>query len=343
MLNESECKKIISLKAKIAQMLKERNANAFTTPSKLWQGGCERFRYLFDLPEQHFDLLRLHTHYVDGEVYHEFLNRDTKNLLEDAWKNLAKQVDKKYLLSAPQCLGEFGYHFDGHFVNNGILRFQQVMNTLVSNGVISYLQGKKTRKYILEIGGGYGGLAYHLCKILDDVTFIIIDLPETLLFSGAYLSLAQSKQSVYIYDEVFQERLNNQFKDCGYALLPNYVTDSLNNMKFDIVINTVSFQEMNAEQLDKYLDLISGTLTGVLYSLNEDSVPHNPQSVNITEALSKRFIIKEITNHHRLQYRPTLKQFLNKIAGLGRFRQTELPKSPVREYICTSHTSAFKL
>ena len=95
----------------------------------------------------------------------------------------------------------FSYE-NGRFVNIDVLRYQRVVNPLYRRGILSDLSSPEPqqRNSILEIGGGYGGIAHHLSNILGNVVYVIVDLPETLLFSAAYLSLHNPDKRVYVYN-----------------------------------------------------------------------------------------------------------------------------------------------
>ena len=114
---------------------------------------------------------------------------------------------------------------------------------------------KDQRNLVLEVGGGYGGLAHHLSNILKNVTYVIVDLPETLLFSAAYISLQNPDKKIYLYDSAdFSEFINGgQAGSYDFVLIPNYRLPSLNDWEFKLVINMISFQEMSAPQVNDYL------------------------------------------------------------------------------------------
>lgn len=63
-----------------------------------------------------------------------------------------------YTLSAPKILGEFGRDPDGYVVGPALLRFQSAVNALYSHAVLVDLEAREGRKFLLEIGGGYGCL-----------------------------------------------------------------------------------------------------------------------------------------------------------------------------------------
>ncbi|MGA2461300.1 MAG: hypothetical protein ABSF82_07765 [Candidatus Bathyarchaeia archaeon] len=55
-----------------------------------------------------------------------------------------------------------------------------------------------------------------------------------------------------------------------------------------------SFQEMRANQINQYLELIAETCSGVFYSWNTDTTPQNLEMRNLSEMLKQRFELTEI-------------------------------------------------
>lgn len=300
LLNKEDSEKVRVIKGKILAMIEERNAikdgsNDFTTPSIYWSGFCEKFQYVFGLSEEYFGQLRLHTYHLDGDNYQTYYFKRNITADRQLWENLTVGLSKERVLSAPLMLGEPGYDFDGHVISTTTLNCQHAVNTLFDAGIIQKLQ-KNGRSTILEIGAGYGAQIYFFDTFLKNAQYLIVDLPETLLFSSVYLSLCLPKKAIYLYDRsTFASAAASNFSGYEIVLLPNYILGHLRNMRFDLVVNVQSFQEMRPKQLDAYIDFIAETLVGELYSWNNDANPHNKEGVNVTAQLQKKFQLKKIT------------------------------------------------
>lgn len=94
-------------------------------------------------------------------------------------------------------------------------------------------------KKILEIGGGYGETARIFLTLYPDIEYTIIDLEESLYFSKAYLTLNCNKNIRYFSSEA---------------------KDEIRGEKFDLVINTVSCQEMLPEVVQEYIRFIENDI-----------------------------------------------------------------------------------
>ena len=119
----------------------------------------------------------------------------------------------------------------------------------------SYASSAKT---VLEIGGGYGGLA-RLWAIDNKVKkYIIVDIPESLFFAEVALK------------EEFGDRVgywNGCDPDTQFVLLPvNRILEY--NKPVDLIINTGSMQEMSDQWINFYMTWLDQIGSKYFYSLN---------------------------------------------------------------------------
>jgi putative sugar O-methyltransferase len=150
-------------------------------------------------------------------------------------------------------------------VNSDTCSYQERMTLLHSAGVLQRLRGLGRPARVLEIGGGYGALSLAVRRALPDCAYTICDLPESLLFSGLYLSLV-GDEPVSMFD--------GEPRPGTVSLLPNYLFHDLGT-PFDLVINTLSMSEMSAYQIRAYAAGIKVLIgeTGLFFEQNHDSRP----------------------------------------------------------------------
>jgi hypothetical protein len=174
----------------------------------------------------------------------------TRDKIAARWRALTKR--RRHVMQVPNILGECGWWIDSALVNADVVDYQERINLIDNGGLIDRLSDKRPR--ILEIGGGYGALAYALASILNPSQYVICDLPESLLFSGLYLSTAQDKPPrLYASRDHLAPRIDGEI-----CLLPNYLFQTaLSGESFDLVINTLSMSEMSPHQVSTYGALIS--------------------------------------------------------------------------------------
>ena len=119
---------------------------------------------------------------------------------------------------------------------------------------------------------------------------VICDLPESLLFSGLYLTLTEGG-SVQVTGDVYRPTE-------GFVLLPNYKFHLLAG-HFDIVINTISMSEMTEFQVKTYAQRIVPLIgdSGVFFEQN--SIETGPETSKPHAVLPQYFSRNEALPNHR--------------------------------------------
>ena len=107
---------------------------------------------------------------------------------------------------------------------------------------------KAARRMSSRSAGGYGGLAYYLAKLIPQLRIVIVDIPESLIFSSLYLSLSLLRR----HSHLRESRGAGRHIPCRTRrvarFIPNYLFDGLleTGSQFDLAINTLSMSEMDA-------------------------------------------------------------------------------------------------
>ena len=71
----------------------------------------------------------------------------------------------------------------------------------------------KNNSKILEIGGGYGKLAYYLLKNISNYTYIDLDIPETLTLASYFLSKSfPNKKNLFYGERKFNSNIINEYE-----------------------------------------------------------------------------------------------------------------------------------
>ena len=127
---------------------------------------------------------------------------------------------------------------------------------------------------ICEIGGGTGGPArlWLANPIRPPRTYVIIDVPESLFFSEVFLAKHFGASAVYYHTAA--DRLSQRSLERYRAVLvPVSRLDSLADIRFDLIINTLSMQEMSEEWVDLYMRWLDRQACRFFYSLNYFAQP----------------------------------------------------------------------
>ncbi len=232
--------------------------------------------------------LRLYTHHFCGYSFAPFSNdliihpipkdfdEQCDKLLKepDQWVNayiqLARNTAAHLLPVAPKTLGEIGWDVNGRIVNHDIFGWQEKLAYLDFSGILLGLRKRIGMGFginILELGGGYGGLAYFFKAALPEANYFIVDLPESLLFSAVYLAITGGEFDHTIYDGTNLEQVLEN--NAGFKFISNFMFDDLvEPLKIDLMINTSGLPSMSLEQVEHYAAGIEKMLTGVLYEHN---------------------------------------------------------------------------
>lgn len=229
----------------------------FTGYSMLTMAGCENTPEVLFVPED-----------ADAII------RGVARRASEAAVNFVRatqHMPKDRIIDAPRMFGESGWDVDGTIANFDTWSTQQRINALHGSGILDFLQQRVRERghaRIVEIGAGYGNLAYSLQKIVGPCDYFVVDLPESMIYSSIYL------------DTVLREA-DCRAAQAGQPLGPSRpgVTFVGNHMigefrpqigEVDLVINVLSLSEMSAAQVAHYGRCASQLLgtEGVFYEQN---------------------------------------------------------------------------
>jgi hypothetical protein len=130
---------------------------------------------------------------------------------------------------------------------------------------------------VVEIGGGYGGMAYWLLR-MTDVAYRIIDLPVVNVLQGYFLAHAFGPSEVSFHGETSKR----------VAIMPTHALASI-ELPFDVIVNKDSMPEIPEGALMDYLSWARAGCDGIFYSYNQEAAaPFDgmPQNV-VPEALRR--------------------------------------------------------
>ena len=120
---------------------------------------------------------------------------------------------------------------------------------------------------VIELGGGYGGLARVLKLLRPNLRYVIIDLPISLC--SAYLTLRgcfPQAKLVFVEEPGALAQLSGDF---DFAFVPCQFIDRLRGLKFDLAVNMQSLSEMTEPAYARYMRLFQDELElRYFYNLN---------------------------------------------------------------------------
>lgn len=117
---------------------------------------------------------------------------------------------------------------------------------------------------VVDLGAGWGRFGFVLKQLNPRITYVIYDLPESLLLSSTYLPTIMAGVPFHFYDDTRGKPVE---RDGGVWCLPAQDLALLPDGAADVFANMASFQEMTPEYVDLYSAYIERKVRGVFYSL----------------------------------------------------------------------------
>jgi hypothetical protein len=147
----------------------------------------------------------------------------------------------------------------------------------VRDAIGLHLPSRKPPLRVVEIGGGYGGTAYWLIKMINP-QYTIVDLPVVNVLQGYFLAKALGPSKLSFYGET----------PGRIMILPTHALSRIES-PFDVLVNKDSMPEIAEPALLDYLSWARTACSGIFYSYNQEAaapVDNTPQNV-VREAVSR--------------------------------------------------------
>jgi putative sugar O-methyltransferase len=286
----------LEVRDRVLNML-EKTQNSHAQASYYWQAELAGFEYMLDASPLIIQKLREHCYHITGLSSYDY--RSHHAYLQEGFAQKLKQlqqVDRNDLLVAesPE-LGGFGYMIDGSLYNTDTLKFYESLIALEKAGMLSRFRSREmSKKMVLEIGAGWGGLAYQFKTLFPNICYVIVDLPQTILFSGVYLKTLFPQASILIWEDKYSDNILESYQDYDFIFIPHFCWDTLYLPPLDLAINMVSFQEMTSEQVTNYTRKLFECKCKNLYSLNRDRSRYNEELTAVSSILENYYHLTEI-------------------------------------------------
>jgi hypothetical protein len=179
----------------------------------------------------------------------------------DLWK---KRTGNKYpaaALSAPIVGNPYGYTMDGVFIRGGG-DYQHYYAHAIAE-----LVGPSEKQIVVELGGGFGGLAYYLIRDNPQVTYVDFDLPEATALASYYLMRSLPNVPIGLYGEV---ELAEALATLGCVMMPSFEIIKMPSKSAAVSFNSYSLAEMSPATTHVYLDQIMRITSGYFLHVNHN-------------------------------------------------------------------------
>ena len=280
-----------------AQKATDRVVSRIVEPSDYWREELANFEYMLEASPLLISKLRHHCYHATGLKPYDYQKVSGSRLsaFQRRFGELGRIADTSLLVPESPILGGFGYEIEGQLYNVDTLKYFEVLAGLDRARVLDRrFRGGDSRRMVWEVGGGWGGLAYQFKTLFPDVTYVITDFPELFLFSAVYLLTAFPGASVRIAGETPADECLRDWQEADFIFLPQSRPDVIEEARPDLLLNTISFQEMTTAQVDTYLATAANAQCPFVYSYNRDCSLYNRQLTSVRERLSEYYETKRV-------------------------------------------------
>lgn len=148
----------------------------------------------------------------------------------------------------------------------------------------------RTDTSIVEIGGGYGGMAFWLLQMRES-SYTIIDLPIVGVLQGYFLGKALGPDTIRLYGEAPGARV---------SVLPDHALSTIGG-PVDVVVNKDSLPEIPLAAARGYLEWTAKHCDGLLYSYNQEAAAefHGTRQNVVPE------LVRELGGFERVRREPS--------------------------------------
>lgn len=264
--------------------------------SAYWREEMAGFEYLLDASPLVVERLRQHSYHVTGIRAQDFRadDREGRQAMGEKLAALRKLDRRQLLVPESRALGGFGFEIHGELYNVDTLKFFECLLTLDHAGLLP-ADGETRRRVVLEVGAGWGGFAHQfLTRFRGRATYVIVDLPATMLFSATYLPTVFPDAKIALADEANLEEILAHWSEYDVIFVPAGCWQRVRDLPVELGINMVSFQEMTSRQVDEYAARLADLGCPTLYSLNRERSPHNCELTAVSAILGQYYDLRPL-------------------------------------------------
>jgi hypothetical protein len=203
----------------------------------------------------------------------------------DAWKEFTEQDETALpLMAMPKTGNPYGAMIGNHIVSADCPRhdyFSLKLKKLLG-------EQKKAKPVILEIGGGYGGLALQILRRVDKVCYLDCDLMESLYIAYYFIRKSTDRTVVWALDGIPADAWK-----ADVIMVPAHNYARIDG-SIDVVFNANSLSEMSRETIDGYIGLVHRLMPSYFLHQNSNFLLF-PNSERHIETLASQFPINPMS------------------------------------------------
>ncbi len=165
------------------------------------------------------------------------------------WRNAFPELSMAEL-DAPRVGNPWGFRFGDYLLYEPVFVYNYQAH------FFSKLLSSLSHPVVLEIGGGFGGLAHHLMHSCPNSKYIGYDLPENIALQTYYLCSLFPKARVLTYQENMPGLTPDMLEDFDLILLPNFELRRAGSLIADLIVCIRVLSSMSPEAIVEYFSQI---------------------------------------------------------------------------------------
>lgn len=144
---------------------------------------------------------------------------------------------------------------------------QDLCNSIYEFYSISENINLQKLRNIMELGAGYGRLAYVFLKKVPRGSYCIVDIPPALFISQEYLSKVFPKEKIFYFRPFSSfEKIRKEFETAHIKFIMAHQIELLPKKYFDLSISISTLHEMRRNQIKNYINQINRLTNGYFYN-----------------------------------------------------------------------------
>jgi putative sugar O-methyltransferase len=162
------------------------------------------------------------------------------------WRRYLPSADPREL-DAPRVGNPWGYRYDDHLLYEPV--FEYNFQAHYFDELLSDIE----KPVVIDIGGGFGGLAHQLLSRRPSIKYIGFDLPENVLLQTYYLACIFPNAKILTYQEDAPALTLEQLNNYDVVLLPNFELRRTDSLVADLIVNVRGLSTWSYETITEYL------------------------------------------------------------------------------------------
>ena len=165
---------------------------------------------------------------------------------------LRRHIGAEFFVQESPLLGGFGAEWHRQRYNEDTVRFFKGIAALHDGGVLEECRHDNPRRFVWDIGGGWGGFARQFKTICPNVTYLITGIPELLLVSATYLMTVFPNARCRFYEPSAAEGLWQGWEQVDFIFAPESAVARM-QPPIDAVLDVMALRHMTDSRLSVHV------------------------------------------------------------------------------------------